>query len=75
MVMSINFQDQRWRHFIQAPLYRVKSSLSTVGSQPDPISVHVAYLDILLEWWNDVLYTFNKQLISEVGSSLSSHQQ
>ncbi|KAF2802175.1 uncharacterized protein BDZ99DRAFT_429058 [Mytilinidion resinicola] len=67
-VVAVNFQDRRWTHFINTPFSSVREELRIAKLQPDPLCAHVAYLNNLIMWWNDVLYTFNRELIAEENS-------
>jgi hypothetical protein len=62
--LCVNFLDGRFRNLIYMPIKRLRDTLR--GSVADPWRAYTLYLDLVLEWWSDVLYTFNNQLIDEV---------
>ena len=71
-----NFQDGRWRKVIEEPIHRVKETLEVkgkVGFGRDPFCVQAVFLTSALRWWNNVLSSFNDQLIAYVCFPNSKH--
>jgi hypothetical protein len=72
VALCVNFLDGRYRNLINMPIDRLDTSFQSPLDAPNASSwsVCVVYLNLILEWWSDVLYTFNNQLIEEVSLSL-----
>ncbi|KAF2495450.1 hypothetical protein BU16DRAFT_582128 [Lophium mytilinum] len=58
-------EDCRWKDLINAPFASIQDSLRISTAQSDPLCAHLAYLNNSITWWNDVLDTFNRELIAE----------
>ena len=69
----VNFLDGRWSRIVDEPIVRVKEAIKSRGdgdAVADPSFVHLIYLSSVIRWWNNVLLSFNQQLIAHVGSPL-----
>ena len=69
----VNFLDGRWSRIVDEPIVRVKEVIKSRGdgdAVADPSFVHLIYLSSVIRWWNNVLLSFNQQLIAHVGSPL-----
>ena len=67
----LNFQDGRWSKVVEEPILRIKEALKQGcenGSGQDPFVVQAVLLTSALRWWNNVLSSFNDQLISYVST-------
>jgi hypothetical protein len=77
-ILAVFFLDGRFGHLVQTPISRVDLALLARGHRAkteNGLFVLLIYLDVILEWWNDVLYLFNNQLIREVAYSTSPFAQ
>jgi hypothetical protein len=66
---SITFLDDRFKNLIDMPLKRLEASMQANGHEfrtDDGLLVHMTYLNVIVDWWNDVFYSFNEQLVQEV---------
>ncbi|KAF2264976.1 hypothetical protein CC78DRAFT_216414 [Lojkania enalia] len=65
-VLVINFSDGRWFDIIEEPLKRIEDTINSRGSgiaHAEPAFVHLIFLSGVIRWWNNVLLSFNQQLI------------
>jgi len=68
-VLVISLLDDRFKHIVRSPIERVGNARLFKNCQSQSLigfSVLLTYLDVVLDWWNDVLYYFNEQLIDQV---------
>lgn len=75
-VLSISFQDGRWSRIVEEPPNRIKEAMEdSQGHQcsDDPLFVHLIYFTSALRWWNNVLDSFNNQLIAHVRIGTLTH--
>ncbi|KAJ9620743.1 hypothetical protein H2204_012153 [Knufia peltigerae] len=66
-VVAISFQDGRWSRVVEEPQRRVRKVLESherFGAEHNHFSVHLIYLTSALRLWNNVLGSFNNQLIA-----------
>jgi hypothetical protein len=70
------FESNRFDNLIKMPIERLDDAVLVHGSRAhtaNGFSVLLIYLDVIMEWWNDVLYYFNNELIFEVLVQNSHH--
>jgi hypothetical protein len=70
-VLAITFLDERFQFLLDIPLKRLTASVEAKDSDfktDDGLFTILTYLDVIVEWWNDVFYCFNEQLVDEVSS-------
>ncbi|KAH0536480.1 hypothetical protein FGG08_006661 [Glutinoglossum americanum] len=63
----VNFQDGRWSQIVEEPIGRIKEAIKSRGdtdAKVEPFFVHLIYLSTVVRWWNNVLLSFNHQLIA-----------
>lgn len=71
-VVVISFQDGRWSRVVEEPQKRVREALENterLATDETPFSVHLIYLSTALRLWNNLLGSFNSQLIAHVHDS------
>lgn len=74
VVVVVSLLDGRWGNVVEEPLARVRETLAGTGKTNHfrgPLFVLLIYLSAILQWWNNVLWCFHKQLVMHV-SPLSS---
>jgi hypothetical protein len=74
--LSVSFQDGRWSRIVEEPHNRIKEVMEDSQghqSSEDPLFVHLVYLTSALRWWNNVLDSFNNQLIAHVRNAKETH--
>ncbi|PMD22291.1 hypothetical protein NA56DRAFT_98631 [Hyaloscypha hepaticicola] len=62
-----NFQDGRWKKVVEEPILRLREmyrGCNSVDLGRDPIYLQTAILNSVLRWWNNLLNSFNDQLIA-----------
>ncbi|KAF5004451.1 hypothetical protein FDECE_9053 [Fusarium decemcellulare] len=66
VVVVVNLLDGRWGNVVEEPLTRVKETLGKESSRDHlqgPLFVLLIYLSAILQWWNNVLWCFHRQLV------------
>ncbi|KAI1635373.1 hypothetical protein F4809DRAFT_614503 [Biscogniauxia mediterranea] len=66
VVVIISLLDGRWGNVVEQPLARVKETLNREAETTDPqgpLFVLLIYISSILQWWNNVLSCFHKQLV------------
>ncbi|KAI5791067.1 hypothetical protein EDC01DRAFT_657030 [Geopyxis carbonaria] len=62
-VLCVSFLDGRWRNYVEEPGERLKEIAK--GGRHDPAMVYLVYMTSITRWYNNVLQTFNSELIEK----------
>jgi len=67
--ICVNYQDGRWSALVQEPENRLQECFehpTNFRSMKNPLFIHLVYLTSVTRWWDNVLSSFNDQLIAHV---------